>query len=76
MDTKFTKDKETIVEERVIRKVYDIEKLMAELREIDLKIKKLEKEPDGIVVPNDEKFSELEMLNERKEKINKLLSRI
>ena len=75
-DTKYIKDESTIVEERVVRKVYDIDKLTAELKEIEERIKRLEQEPDEILVPNDEKFNELALLAERKEEINKIMETV
>ena len=49
------------------------EKYLSKLSDIKEQIIELEKEPDEIMIPNDDKFSQMNMLEDRKKEINKIL---
>lgn len=59
---------------KTITETIDLRPLKDELTYINSQIAELEKQPDEITVPNDVKFAEINLLNIRKEIINKFLS--
>ena len=73
MTVTYQKTKDTITKITSHEEVFDVKKLNTELEEIEVQIKELEKEPDEITAPNDEKFMSIDMLNNRKNKIKELL---
>ncbi len=55
------------------RTIYIGDELRAELEQIEAQLLVLANEPDEILMPNDSKFHQENMLNLRKEEINNIL---
>ena len=74
MEYKRTKtSKGVFFKEDIKPKLISEEQLLTEKKELEKELKILEKEPDEITVPNDVKFSQMDMLEDRKKEINKIL---
>jgi hypothetical protein len=76
METYISLDKDTVKRVTTSEEVIDLKKLRGELVSIDKELASLEKEPDEVLMPNQNKTFRIEDLNVRKGEIQKFLTKI